>query len=543
MCFACYGHDRLSKGCMKKRTCPTCGRKHPTALHDDNYKPSQFGTNSTTVPKTTCSATDSSEDQVILQAILPVKVHQVGKEPTITYALYDNGSGGCFATNELLDEMGAERDPVLIQLRTMHGTTTSATSAVHDLIVTDWYGENPITLPKTYAKEEIPASGYQIPTPDVIRKWSHLQDICDKFHEYKPDLTIGLLIGSNCPRALEPLQVVPSESDGPYAVQLCHGWSVNGPSYVHISNGSTSCDRLVIFEDMPIKEAVVNLFEQDFNDKAQKLPDERGLSIEDQQFLNKANEGVKFVNGHYELPLPFRKADVSLPNNRGQAVKRLLWQKRKMLNDQKYHNDYTVFVNNILEKGYAQKIDPGDIEGSPGKLWYLPHHGVYNPNKPDKIRVVYDGSATFKDVSLNDLLIPGPNLTNSLVGVLIRFREDPVAFTGDIEAMFHQVHLPEHQRDFLRFLWWPDGDLSTEIQEYRMTVHFFGAVSSPSICNFALRRIPEDFELSPDVSCTIIRNFYVDDCLRSVSDEDEAVKLIQDLRGSLSAGGFHLTKF
>ena len=73
-------------------------------------------------------------------------------------------------------------------------------------------------------------------------------------------------------------------------------------------------------------------------------------------------------------------------------------------------------------------------------------------------------------------------------------------------------------------------------------MHLFGAVSSPGICNFALRRIPEDFELSPDVRCTIIRNFYVDDCLRSVSDEDEAVKLVQDLRGSLSAGGFHLTR-
>ena len=48
---------------------------------------------------------------------------------------------------------------------------------------------------------------------------------------------------------------------------------------------------------------------------------------------------------------------------------------------------------------------------------------------------------------------------------------------ADTEAMFYQVFVPEEQRDFLRFLWWPNGDLTAQIEEYRMTVHLFGAVS------------------------------------------------------------------
>ena len=102
---------------------------------------------------------------------------------------------------------------------------------------------------------------------------------------------------------------------------------------------------------------------------------------------------------------------------------------------------------------------------------------MYHPKKPEKIRVVFDCSAKFAGTSLNDQLLQGPDLTNSLVGVLTRFRQESVAFMADMKAMLYQVFVPEKQRDFLRFLWWPNGDLTAQIEEYRMTVHLFGAVS------------------------------------------------------------------
>ena len=185
------------------------------------------------------------------------------------------------------------------------------------------------------------------------------------------------------------------------------------------------------------------------------------------------------------------------------------------------------------------------LEANPGKVWYIPHHGIYHPRKPHKIRVVFDCSAKHKGTSLNDQLLQGPDLTNSLVGVLTRFRQDRVAFMADIEAMFHQVRVPDEQCDFLRFLWWPDGNLEAAIQEYQMTVHLFGAASSPSCCNFALKQTAEDTEPQRGslVAETIRRNFYVDDCLRSVKDEQTAIELIQGLHQACTHGGFNLTKF
>lgn len=63
---------------------------------------------------------------------------------------------------------------------------------------------------------------------------------------------------------------------------------------------------------------------------------------------------------------------------------------------------------------------------------------------------------------------------------------------GDIQAMFHQVRVTEEYRDFLRFLWWPNGDLTKDLVEYRMTIHLFGAVSSPSCAAYALRKTTDD---------------------------------------------------
>jgi len=65
---------------------------------------------------------------------------------------------------------------------------------------------------------------------------------------------------------------------------------------------------------------------------------------------------------------------------------------------------------------------------------------------------------------------------------------------ADIEAMFLEVHVTEHCRDLLRFLWWEDGDLNMEPMRYRMIVHLFGAGLSPGCCNFALKKTADDHE-------------------------------------------------
>ena len=137
---------------------------------------------------------------------------------------------------------------------------------------------------------------------------------------------------------------------------------------------------------------------------------------------------------------------------------------------------------------------------------------------------------------LNKLLLPGPDMMNSLIGVLIRFRRENVGVVSDIEQMFHSFHVNPDQRDFLRFLWYKNNDTTQEVQEYRMNVHIFGNDPSPAVATFGLRKTAADGEeeFGTDVKEFICRDFYVDDGLTSTQTETEAIDLIKRAQMALA---------
>lgn len=131
------------------------------------------------------------------------------------------------------------------------------------------------------------------------------------------------------------------------------------------------------------------------------------------------------------------------------------------------------------------------------------------------------------------------------MGVLCRFRQEPVAFICDIESMFYQVWVSEEHRDIIRFLWWEDGETSKDPAEFRMTVHLFGATSSPGCVNYALKASADDNEedLGSTPANFVRKDFYVDDGLKSVTSIEGAVTLIKDTKEMCRRGGFNLHKF
>ena len=67
-----------------------------------------------------------------------------------------------------------------------------------------------------------------------------------------------------------------------------------------------------------------------------------------------------------------------------------------------------------------------------------------------------------------------------------------MAVMRDVQSMFYQVRAPVEDCDFLRIFWWSSDKLVKGLEEYRMTVYLFGAVSSTSWVNFAMCRNAED---------------------------------------------------
>ena len=97
-------------------------------------------------------------------------------------------------------------------------------------------------------------------------------------------------------------------------------------------------------------------------------------------------------------------------------------------------------------------------------------YAAFNPNKPGKLQVVFDCTNRYKGTSINDQSLSGPDLTNSPLGVVLRILQEPVPLSSGIEAIFHQVMVDPNDGDTLRFLWWPDDDLSKEHVEYTFLV-------------------------------------------------------------------------
>ncbi len=146
-------------------------------------------------------------------------------------------------------------------------------------------------------------------------------------------------------------------------------------------------------------------------------------------------------------------------------------------------------------------------------------------------------------MNLNESLLPGPVLSPSLLGVLIRFREHSVAVSGDVKGMFHQVQLQEQDRPILRFLW-RDMEREGEPDIFEWQVLPFGTTCSPCCASYALHKhVLDNTGLGDDLQFTIQRSFYVDNCLQSLNTTDEAQGLIDRLRELLASGGFDIRQW
>ena len=100
-------------------------------------------------------------------------------------------------------------------------------------------------------------------------------------------------------------------------------------------------------------------------------------------------------------------------------------------------------MKNLIQKGYARKMTKEEAILRNQRTWYLPHHGVFHPQRQGKLRVAFDEASLHDEVSLNDQLLQGPDLTNSLLGIFLMFRQYPLALVADIEGMFNPVKVPQ----------------------------------------------------------------------------------------------------
>ncbi|XP_068707799.1 uncharacterized protein [Montipora foliosa] len=360
------------------------------------------------------------------------------------YAIVDEQSNSSLVTSELADDLGADGPLEKYFLSTCSGEKEEKYGRrVAGITVRSLSGAE-FAAPTLTECDTIPQDKSEIPTPDMARSFPHLKAIAHEIPPINETAKIHLLLGRDAPELLKVREFRNGPKGAPWAQRLALGWTISGQMCLDFASGPahvltrlTSLSTVTekepntgsrIYELVPCPNQIKvtdPLLERATDDIFRKTRDdnEPGLSREDRKFLEILDRGIhKNAKGNWEMPLPFRNERQTMPNNRYQAMQRLQGLLKTFARKPEMKADYQEFMGRIIDKGHASAIPSKEVPSPPGRSWYLPHFATYH-NTKRTIRVVFDSSCEFGGISLNKVLLSGPDLMNNLIGVLMRFRK------------------------------------------------------------------------------------------------------------------------
>ena len=253
----------------------------------------------------------------------------------------------------------------------------------------------------------------------------------------------------------------------------------------------------------------------------------------EQKAIEIMNEEMRILHdGTIEVPLVWNrdnnKVIPTIPNNYALAFKRQLAHEKKLEKNPVHRAEYNKNVKELLDLGYMRFATSEDLNGNWQNVWYLPMGLVVNENKnPAKYRNVYDASARYEGISLNDKLLKGPDMLIDILKPLVRMRMNKIAYTADVQHMFHRMQICLRDQQCQRVLWreFPDQPMQTLI----LSSMAFGPASSPFTSQFVKNWNADNWAKEYPEAATAIKDLmYMDDLIASESSVEKAVKVALD---------------
>ncbi|XP_043069090.1 uncharacterized protein [Drosophila bipectinata] len=552
LCFSCLEPGHMSRFCRKSRGCNVlgCQMRHHHLLHevperskrppvadgghrrDLDRQPYRDGNNRRGVPR----SVDSSErnhptsaavelphrnlsiDSIgchLLFGILPVTLY--GENTKVdTYALLDEGSSVTLIDDELIRSLNLKGESRQLNVQWFGGKSAKEHTKVVSLQISAAGKPKRHGLKNVYGVANLNLPMQSLRQEDVQAVKANTRLPVMPYNNATPRILIGLdhaYLGV-------PFRTKSYGSGGPFAADTALGWVVYGPVNGKPSSPLLSSCLLAVPQDDLLEKMVSDYFEtENFGAKPVQPVAAGRVDLEpsvgdsgDARALSTLEKTTKRVGQRYETGLLWKDDEVRLPESYSMDLRRLVNIERKMKRDVDFASAYIRIMDDYVKKGYARRLEAQEVQRfQKGKVWYLPHFGVENPNKPGKIRLLFDAAAK----------VDG----------------------ADIKEMFHQVLMQPKDRCAQRFLW-RDGDDQREPDVYEMTVMTFGAACSPCSADYvktvnALRYSSTD----PRAALAINEYHYVDDYVDRFASEDEAIAISTRVREIHSEAGFDLCRF
>ena len=563
-CFNCLRKNHLSRNCRSTSKCRRCNGRHHTSIcakeqeqetskEQEESPPSlakpldpeatAFEPGTQTNPRTPSLVCSTHGKAILLQTARAVIFNPLKPKQTLEVRfLFDSGSQRSYMTDRVMKMLqlksSGEQTLAIAAFGAIQGqakvcpiVSVGVCLRGYPNIALSLHVVPTICEPLLYQPITVSIESYdQLMSLD-------LADSADVNSRLPVDVLIGcdhyweFVTGSIC-----------RNERGPTAIHTKLGWVLSGPTSTPIIERTSSCTvttHSLRADSQPTCTETAQLSEQL---RSFWELESLGIVEEEKTLYDEFAATIRFQDGRYKVPLPWKEFHEPLGDNYQLCEKRLRGLLKRLRHEPEVLKRYNSTIQDQLEKGI---IEPAPDE-TKSTVHYLPHHGVVRSDKTTtKLRVVYDASSKTSGPSLNECLYKGPKFQQLILDLLIRFRAYKIAVIADVEKAFLMIAVDEKDRDVLRFLWVDDvAKDEPEICAYRFTRVVFGVSSSPFLLNATVRYHLESFRgTNETVVERLLKSTYVDDIISGADTIDEAFELYTQAKEIFRKGGFNLRKF
>ncbi|XP_058456345.1 uncharacterized protein LOC131433769 [Malaya genurostris] len=469
----------------------------------------------------------------VMFRMIPVQVH-CGRKSVIVLAFLDEGASVTLIESKLADRLGLSGVQEKLTIKWTAEVTRVEKASRRMNVWASAVGarnQGKLLLQTVRTVERMMLPHQTLNAMQLASKYEHLRGVPIESYDGRPELLIGL----NNIHCFAPVEAKIGTTVDPIAVRCKLGWTIYGPRQADSSLGknylgfhqevSNEVIHEILKSHYALEESVVNVQQESAEDK-------RARSI--------LERTTKRVGSRFETGLLWNSDAVCFPDSYPMALKRMKLLEKKLGKTPELFQNVRNQITEYRDKGYAHLATADElIDTDDKKVWYLPLNVVLNPKKPGKVRIVWDAAATVQGVSLNSMLLKGPDLLVPLVSVIVGFRERKIAFGGDIREMYHQLKITSEDKHAQRFLFRDSCNESPKI--YVMDVATFGSKCSPASAQYVKNRNAEEYATQfPEAAAAIIDRHYVDDYFDSVDTIDEAVERAKQVSYIHKQAGFDI---
>ena len=415
VCFRCLGGAHRGQSCVKTRVCGISNYKdnHNRLLHvskgqtqADQRQPVETGpttdkneaaqvisnTKSETKPENekvslvllpprepgdkqaershTTTTAEGTQTGFLALRTVPV-ILKNGNRAIKLNALLDEVSTKTYINANVASELGLQGISRKVTVNVLNGQTDTFETMPVDVELESLDGSESKTV-SAFTTERVTGNLEAIDWRKHANKWPHLRGI--QFPKPGPHPLVDILIGVAHVNPHYSFKDVKGRRGEPVARLTPLGWTCVGPSSTQRSGGlqTNLTHTYFVREQEENSEEISNLLRRFWEIENYATSTEfHQLTTDEKASLEKLEESIRYIDGRYQVAIPWKHDEPALPNNYQMALRRLLDTEKQLLKNPEIGEAYTNNINHYLEKGYIRRLDP--TEKSPLKKWYLPH--------------------------------------------------------------------------------------------------------------------------------------------------------------------------